>query len=206
MRHPTTNKEVQKFTRMIAALSRFVSQEANRSPPFFNLLKRCRVWMDRRMWIGFNSTQGRAIRTSSTDSTCRRRDQIFILICFWGGPECRNNPRNRRWPATRQLRHQCSSSSHADIPIAPPIEQTSVSSPWLFAWWGIDILGPFPTAPSQVKYLVVAVEYFTKWVEADPLVWITTKNASYDILQKVHYGPVWQSWSSCYWQPHTVRR
>ncbi|RDX91362.1 hypothetical protein CR513_26672, partial [Mucuna pruriens] len=32
---------------------------------------------------------------------------------------------------------------------------------------GVDILGPFPTAPGQIKYLIVAVDYFTKWVEAE---------------------------------------
>ncbi|GAU49854.1 hypothetical protein TSUD_129960 [Trifolium subterraneum] len=35
--------------------------------------------------------------------------------------------------------------------------------------WGMDILGPFPTAARQVKYLIVAVDYFTKWIEAEPL-------------------------------------
>ncbi|GAU44435.1 hypothetical protein TSUD_129290 [Trifolium subterraneum] len=40
---------------------------------------------------------------------------------------------------------------------------------WPFAWWGMDILGPFPTAARQVKYLIVAVDYFTKWIEAEPL-------------------------------------
>ncbi|GAU39244.1 hypothetical protein TSUD_396900 [Trifolium subterraneum] len=42
-------------------------------------------------------------------------------------------------------------------------------SPWPFAWWGMDILGPFLTAARQVKYLIVAVDYFTKWIEAKPL-------------------------------------
>src|ERR1051325_4304331 len=30
-----------------------------------------------------------------------------------------------------------------------------------------DILGPFPVAPGQLKFLIVAVDYFTKWVEAE---------------------------------------
>nr|XP_025676136.1 uncharacterized protein LOC112776263 [Arachis hypogaea] len=45
---------------------------------------------------------------------------------------------------------------------------------WPFEKWGIDILGPFPTAPRQVKYLVVAIDYFSKWIEAQPLAKITS--------------------------------
>ncbi|KAL0438987.1 UNVERIFIED_CONTAM: hypothetical protein Slati_2381700 [Sesamum latifolium] len=39
--------------------------------------------------------------------------------------------------------------------------------------WGIDIVGPFPLAAGQRKFLLVAVDYFTKWVEAEPLARIT---------------------------------
>ncbi|KAI3691521.1 hypothetical protein L2E82_49884 [Cichorium intybus] len=46
---------------------------------------------------------------------------------------------------------------------------TGISSPWPFYQWGIDIVGPFPEAPGRVKFLVVAIDYFTKWVEAEPL-------------------------------------
>nr|GEV25135.1 reverse transcriptase domain-containing protein [Tanacetum cinerariifolium] len=31
---------------------------------------------------------------------------------------------------------------------------------------GIDIIGPLPEAPGKIKYLIVAVDYFTKWIEA----------------------------------------
>ena len=34
-------------------------------------------------------------------------------------------------------------------------------------------MGPFPEAPSKVKFLIVAVDYFTKWIEAEPLVCIS---------------------------------
>ncbi|GFY95453.1 hypothetical protein Acr_10g0008380 [Actinidia rufa] len=41
---------------------------------------------------------------------------------------------------------------------------------------GIDILGPLPQAPLQRKFLIVAIDYFTKWIEAQPLAKITEKN------------------------------
>ncbi|GAU43325.1 hypothetical protein TSUD_390240 [Trifolium subterraneum] len=65
---------------------------------------------------------------------------------------------------------------HGDMHIAPANELKTLISPWPFAWWGMDILGPFPTAARQVKYLIVAVDYFTKWVEAEPLAKIGTSH------------------------------
>ncbi|KAL0344715.1 UNVERIFIED_CONTAM: hypothetical protein Sradi_4302800 [Sesamum radiatum] len=38
---------------------------------------------------------------------------------------------------------------------------------------GIDIVGHFPLAAGQRKFLLVAIDYFTKWVEAEPLARIT---------------------------------
>ena len=40
---------------------------------------------------------------------------------------------------------------------------------WPFAQWGLDILGPFSVGTRQMKFLVVGIDYFTKWVEAEPL-------------------------------------
>ena len=44
-----------------------------------------------------------------------------------------------------------------------------LSSPWLFAQWGLDIVGPFPKAARNKRFLLVSIDYFTKWVEAKPL-------------------------------------
>ncbi|GAU49243.1 hypothetical protein TSUD_382750 [Trifolium subterraneum] len=65
---------------------------------------------------------------------------------------------------------------HGDMHIAPANKLKTLISPWPFAWWGMDILGHFPTAARQVKYLIVAVDYFTKWIEAEPLAKISTSN------------------------------
>ncbi|GKD50775.1 reverse transcriptase domain-containing protein, partial [Tanacetum coccineum] len=37
----------------------------------------------------------------------------------------------------------------------------------------IDIAGPFPKGPRKVKFLIVAIDYFTKWIEAKPVATIT---------------------------------
>ena len=52
-------------------------------------------------------------------------------------------------------------------------KMTTISSPWLFAQWGIDIMGPLPQGKRQVKFLLVAIDYFTKWVEVESLATIT---------------------------------
>ncbi|XP_071712772.1 uncharacterized protein [Rutidosis leptorrhynchoides] len=43
------------------------------------------------------------------------------------------------------------------------------TSPWHFFKWAIDIVGPFPAESGSADYLVVAIDFFTKWVEAKPL-------------------------------------
>ena len=51
----------------------------------------------------------------------------------------------------------------------PAERLTTITSPWPFAQWGIDIVGPLPRGKGQVKFLLVAIDYFTKWVEAEAL-------------------------------------
>ena len=58
----------------------------------------------------------------------------------------------------------------------PTEELTQMTAPWPFAQWGLNIMGPFPTAMRQLKFLVVGIDYFTKWVEAEALANITEKN------------------------------
>ncbi|RDX83770.1 Gypsy retrotransposon integrase-like protein 1, partial [Mucuna pruriens] len=57
----------------------------------------------------------------------------------------------------------------------PPEQLHSMSSPWPFYMWGVDILGLFPLAPGQVKFLMVIVDYFTKWIEVEPIASISTE-------------------------------
>uniref|UniRef100_A0A2N9GKE8 Uncharacterized protein n=1 Tax=Fagus sylvatica TaxID=28930 RepID=A0A2N9GKE8_FAGSY len=50
----------------------------------------------------------------------------------------------------------------------PARELNPLSSPWPFAQWGMDIVGPLPRATGNKKFLIVATDYFTKWIEAEP--------------------------------------
>ncbi|XP_019418532.1 PREDICTED: uncharacterized protein LOC109329311 [Lupinus angustifolius] len=64
----------------------------------------------------------------------------------------------------------------ADFHKAPPEELTTTQAPRPFCRWGMDILGPFPQATGQLKFLIVAIDYFTKWIEAEALASITSAN------------------------------
>jgi len=44
-----------------------------------------------------------------------------------------------------------------------------MTSPWLLAIWGIDILGPFTPGKGQTNFLLVGVDYLTKWIETESL-------------------------------------
>ncbi|XP_016168726.1 uncharacterized protein LOC107611295 [Arachis ipaensis] len=59
---------------------------------------------------------------------------------------------------------------------APPEELSLMMAPRPFAQWGVDLLGPFPPGSGQVKYLIVVIDYYTKWVEAEPLASISAAN------------------------------
>jgi hypothetical protein len=50
---------------------------------------------------------------------------------------------------------------------------------------GINIVGPLTTAQGNYKYAVVAIEYFTKWIEAKPLVTIATVGLRRFFLQNI---------------------
>ncbi|XP_017420406.2 uncharacterized protein LOC108330432 [Vigna angularis] len=82
------------------------------------------------------------------------------------------------WPTmeadTRAFVQKCvPCQEHSNNPHLPPHALHSISSPWPFAQWGMDIVGPFPAGRAQKKFLLVAVDYFTKWVEVEPLATIT---------------------------------
>jgi hypothetical protein len=49
-----------------------------------------------------------------------------------------------------------------------------ITPTWSLQRWGMDIVGPLPTAQSNFKFAVVAVEYFTKWIEVRFVATITS--------------------------------
>nr|KYP43561.1 Retrovirus-related Pol polyprotein from transposon 17.6 [Cajanus cajan] len=80
----------------------------------------------------------------------------------------------RLMAARVQKCNECQQFSNAHR--QPPEALHQMMSPWPFSQWGMDILGPFPPVKGQLKFLLVAIDYFTKWIEACPLAKITVEN------------------------------
>ena len=74
---------------------------------------------------------------------------------------------------------------HAKISRLPSEPLTSITSPWPFQQWGLDILGPLPIGKGQCKFIIVTVDYFTKWAEAKPLATITEQKIRNFVWQAV---------------------
>ena len=56
---------------------------------------------------------------------------------------------------------------HGDLIHVPPSELHALTSPWPFLVWGIDIIGKIlPKSSNGHEFIIVAINYFTKWVEA----------------------------------------
>jgi len=77
---------------------------------------------------------------------------------------------------TKKYVRECETcQKFANIPRKPPTNLINIVCSVPFAEWGIDLIGPMPTGKGNCKYAVVAIDYFTKWVEAEPLAYITEK-------------------------------
>nr|GFC92645.1 reverse transcriptase domain-containing protein [Tanacetum cinerariifolium] len=62
---------------------------------------------------------------------------------------------------------------HRPVTRHPQQHLTPITAPWPFYKWGINIAGPFLEVPGKVKFLIVAMDYFTKWIEAKAVETIT---------------------------------
>nr|GEW05496.1 reverse transcriptase domain-containing protein [Tanacetum cinerariifolium] len=82
------------------------------------------------------------------------------------------------WPTmhkdAQDMIRKCSDYQiHHPVTRHPQQPLTSITAPWPFYKWGIDIAGPFLEGPRKVKFLIVAMDYFTKWIEAKAVATIT---------------------------------
>ncbi|XP_057540552.1 uncharacterized protein LOC130818402 [Amaranthus tricolor] len=84
------------------------------------------------------------------------------------------------WPSLRkdaeELILRCPECQyHSKIGRKPSNYLTVLQAVLPFDKWGMDLLGPFPPAKGQRKFIIVAIDYFTKYVEAEALSSITDK-------------------------------
>ena len=61
--------------------------------------------------------------------------------------------------------HNC--QTYGDVSHLPSMELQEMTSPYPFVVWGIDIIGEIRLKASNGhRYIIVAIDYFSKWVEA----------------------------------------
>jgi hypothetical protein len=87
------------------------------------------------------------------------------------------------WPTMNKdsvrLVQQCNKCQRfARVMKNPPEKLSPITSPWPFTKWGVDINGPMPQGKGRRKFLLVAVDYFTKWAKVEALATITTDNVT----------------------------
>nr|GEW16690.1 reverse transcriptase domain-containing protein [Tanacetum cinerariifolium] len=74
---------------------------------------------------------------------------------------------------TKMIRRCRDCQIHRLVLRHPQQPLTPITAPWPFYKWGIDIACPFPKGPGKVKFLIVAMDYFIKWIEAKVVATIT---------------------------------
>ena len=58
---------------------------------------------------------------------------------------------------------------------------------WPLQRWGMDLVGPLPPSQGGNKFTVVAIEYFTRWIEDKPLATITSEAVKKFFWQNIIY-------------------
>jgi hypothetical protein len=85
------------------------------------------------------------------------------------------------YEACQKFSHRCKAPAQPSQLIAPS---------WPLQRWGIDIVGKLTPAQGNYTFAIVAVEYFTKWVEAKPVTSIISTTIQKFFWQNIicHYG------------------
>jgi hypothetical protein len=94
------------------------------------------------------------------------------------------------WPAIICTANRVTRSCEACQKFSPRSDSPSqftklIAHTWLLQRWGLDIVGRLPTAQGNLKFTFVAVEYFTKWIEARAVSTITSKTAQKFFWQNI---------------------
>lgn len=78
------------------------------------------------------------------------------------------------WPTMRQdcedFTRRCKPCQlYSSVSHRPSTSFSPITSPCPFFMWGIDLVGPLLKSTGQKKFIIIVIDYSTKWVEAKPL-------------------------------------
>ncbi len=82
----------------------------------------------------------------------------------------------------------CQKFKYNNAPTASPMQLHLVNEPWHTI--GMDIMGPYPTTARQKRFLLVVVDYFTRWIELFPIRSTTSVDIANIIMNEIfsRYG------------------
>jgi transposase InsO family protein len=188
MRPPARIKDVQKLTGSLAALNRFISRLTERALPFLKLLRKFSPFS----WIeeaeqAFQELKQHLVSLPILVAS-EPRESLYLYIAEAAEAvrmvlvverTAQEAPEHGfYWPTALQdaveMVKSCKACQFHAKQIHTPAQALQMIPPsWPFAVWGMDILGPFPRAVGGYRFLFVAIDKFTKWLEATPVVNIT---------------------------------
>ncbi|PKI75686.1 hypothetical protein CRG98_003946 [Punica granatum] len=91
--------------------------------------------------------------------------KLIRLGYFWSTMEA---------DCVKHVKHCHLCQVYADQIKAPPNELRPMAAPWPFSMWGIDVIGLINRKASNGhQFILVAIDYFTKWIEAITLASVT---------------------------------
>ncbi|KAK8951258.1 hypothetical protein KSP39_PZI004425 [Platanthera zijinensis] len=84
------------------------------------------------------------------------------------------------WPSLRkdvtEFARRCQKCQlYAPLQLLLAQRLRSITAPWPFAIWGMDLVGSFPSASGQRRFLLVMIDYFSKWLEVKALAKVTSQ-------------------------------
>jgi hypothetical protein len=158
-----------------------------------NILPEDHVSAERIVWLAkrYMVVEGDLYRrgTNGILMRCITQEEGRELLAEIHGGECGSHSSSRTlvgkafrhgfyWPTALQdadeMVKSCKACQFHAKQIHTPAQALQMILPsWPFAVWGVDILGPFPRAVGGYRFLFVAIDKFTKWPEATPVVSIT---------------------------------
>jgi hypothetical protein len=86
------------------------------------------------------------------------------------------------WPTAKsdaaELVQRCEACQYLSKQQHLPAQQLqTIPITWLFACWGLDMVGPFKKAQGGHTHVLVAIDKFTKWIEFKPIASLTSAKA-----------------------------
>ncbi|GJX58727.1 reverse transcriptase domain-containing protein [Tanacetum coccineum] len=121
----------------------------------------------------------------------------ILKACHEGPPDCHHSAKHHRrrkvfdarffWPTIYRDAHSMIKSCdtcqrQGKISQRDEMPQNAIQVCEIFDVWGIDFMGPFPSSHGN-KYILVAVDYLSKWVEAKAL---PTNECRVELKFKIH--------------------